>query len=612
MPAAFSTVAPCVKEKSYTTMSATRNFSIIAHIDHGKSTLADRFLELTGTVERRKMKEQFLDQMDLEREKGITIKMQPVRMRYTKDGQEYILNLIDTPGHADFSYEVSRSLAAVEGAILLVDATKGVQAQTLAHLHHAQEQNLVIVPAVNKIDSPLARTEEVAKEIASLLQVEESEILRISAKEGTRIQELLDAIIQRVPAPKGEADKPLRALIFDSVYDSFRGIIAYVRVMEGRVQGGEKISFCATKAQGQVKEVGYFLPQQAVGSFLSAGDIGYVATGLKDPKEVRIGDTITHEKDRVIALEGYQTPKPMVFASLYPQDVDDFDILKTALAQLQLNDPSFVFEQEAKEALGRGFRCGFLGVLHSEIIAERIQREFHIEMVVSRPSVEFHITDKMGKEHAVRTPADWLDANAIGEVAEPMAKLEVIAPVESFSFISQLLLQREGIQLGVINLAQDRLLLSYRIPLREIVGDLHDQLKSASKGLASMDYEVQEWESADVVKLEIHVAGKNEEALSIIVPRHKAYNEGKMLLEKLKDSLPKQQFEVALQAVTDGRVIARETIKAQRRDVTAPLYGGDVTRKRKLLEIQKKGKKELKAKGRVIIPTRVFLDLFRT
>ena len=605
----------CFKENSGAypkTMSNIRNFCIIAHIDHGKSTLADRFLELTGTVERRKMKEQFLDQMDLEREKGITIKMQPVRMRYAKDGQEYILNLIDTPGHADFSYEVSRSLAAVEGAILLVDATKGVQAQTLAHLHHAQEQDLVIVPAVNKIDSPLARTEEVVKEIEALLQVEESEILRISAKEGTQVQELLDAVIQRIPAPQGEAEKPLRALIFDSVYDSFRGIIAYVRVVEGKVQGGERVSLLATGAQGQVKEVGYFIPQQVVGSLLSAGAIGYVATGLKDPKEVRIGDTMTHEKDRVLALEGYQTPKPMVFASLYPQDVDDFDILKTALSQLQLNDPSFIFEQEAKEALGRGFRCGFLGVLHSEIIAERVQREFHIEMVVSRPSVEFHITDKAGKEHSVKTPADWPDANAIGEILEPICRLEVISPVESFSPISQLLLQREGVQLGVTDLAQNRLLLAYRIPLREIVGDLHDQLKSASKGLASMDYEVTSLEKADVVKLEIHVAGKNEEALSAIVPANRAYNEGKVLLEKLKDSLPAQQFEVALQALVQGRVIARETIKAQRRDVTAPLYGGDVTRKRKLLEIQKKGKKELKAKGRVIIQTRVFLDLFRT
>jgi GTP-binding protein LepA len=539
--------------------------------------------------------------------------MQPVRMMY----QEYILNLIDTPGHADFSYEVSRSLAAVEGVILLVDATKGVQAQTLAHLHHAQEQDLVIVPAVNKIDSPLARTEEVVQEIASLLQIEESEILRVSAKEGTRVQELLDMVIQKVPAPHQETAKPLRALIFDSVYDSFRGIIAYVRVVEGTVQAGAKISFCGTNAQTQVKEVGYFLPQQVVGSFLCAGDIGYVATGLKDPKEVRIGDTViksqsSNLKSQNLALPGFQVPKPMVFASFYPQDVDDFDILKTALSQLQLNDPSFVFEQEAKEALGRGFRCGFLGVLHSEIIAERVQREFHIEMVVSRPSVEFHIIDKAGKELHVRTPADWPNANTIGEIQEPICKLDVISPVESLSSITLLLLQREGVQLSVTDLAPNRLLLSYRIPLREIVGDLHDQLKSASKGLASMDYEVTELQKADVVKLEIHVAGKNEEALSVIVPRHRAYQEGKTLLAKLKDSLPAQQFEVALQAFEEGRVIARETIKAQRRDVTAPLYGGDVTRKRKLLEIQKKGKKELKAKGRVVIPTRVFLDLFRS
>ncbi|MBI4138007.1 MAG: elongation factor 4 [Candidatus Wildermuthbacteria bacterium] len=585
-----------------------RNFCIIAHIDHGKSTLADRFLELTHTIEKRKMKEQFLDQMDLEREKGITIKMQPVRMDY----KGYALNLIDTPGHVDFTYEVSRSLAAVEGAILLVDATKGVQAQTLANLALARKQGLVIIPAINKIDSPLAKTQEVAAEVSKLLGVADQEIYRISAKEGTNVQELLDGVVEKVPPPKGNAQAPFRALIFDSTYDAFRGIITFARAVDGEISTGQKIFLLASGAEGAAKEVGYFIPQETQKDKLFCGEIGYIATGLKDSNDVRIGDTIAGVKTGVLPLEGYRTPKPMVFVSFYPQAVDDFDALKAALIQLKLNDPAFSFDMESKEALGRGFRCGFLGVLHSEIIAERVQREFGIDMVISRPSVEFRLIGKDGKEISVKTPVDWPDEQKIERMQEPWAMLDVLAPAAYLSQISQLVLSIGGVQGTVEDFGEGRLLAKYEIPLRQIVADLYDKLKSVSQGMASMDYEVAEWRPADLVKLEIWVAGKSEDALSAIVPRDSAYREGKNLVAKLKEVMPPQMFEIALQAVSGGRVIARETISAQRRDVTAPLYGGDVTRKRKLLDRQKRGKKELKEKGRVVIPPRVFLDLFRS
>jgi len=585
-----------------------RNFVIISHIDHGKSTLADRFLELTQTIEKRKMRDQVLDQMDLEREKGITIKMQPVRMNY----QGYVLNLIDTPGHVDFSYEVSRSLAAVEGAILLVDATKGVQAQTLANLTLAKKQGLVIVPAVNKIDSPLARTVEVKKEVAKLLGVKEEEVSCISAKEGTGVRELLEAVIKKVPAPKGRKEGLLRALIFDCLYDSFRGIVAYVRVMDGEVKTNDKVSFLQTKAEGSVKEVGYFLPGEHQTDILKTGEIGYVATGMKEAERVRIGDTITAKKAGVEPLLGYQSPKPMVYASLYPQDIDDFDALKAALSQLKLSDPSFTFESESKEALGRGFRCGFLGVLHSEIIAERIQREFAIEIVISRPSVEFQVKTERKEQFSVKTSTDWPDGEKVLLVKEPWVRLEVILPRDFFAQVTQLILTLSGFSTGVTDLGKERLLAVFEIPLRLVIADLYDKLKSVSQGMASMDYEILGWRPADLVKLEIWTAGENQDALSIIVPRKDAYKEGKTIVEKLKNILPPQLFEVALQAVVEGRITARETLKAQRRDVTGALYGGDVTRKKKLLERQKKGKKELKAKGKVNIPSKVFLELFRS
>ncbi|MDO8474045.1 MAG: translation elongation factor 4 [bacterium] len=592
-------------------MSNIRNFCIIAHIDHGKSTLADRFLELTGTVERRKMKEQFLDQMDLEREKGITIKMQPVRMRYTKDGQEYILNLIDTPGHADFSYEVSRSLAAVEGAILLVDATKGVQAQTLAHLNHAKAQGLAIIPCINKIDSPLARIEEVAKEIMKLLSITQEEIFRISAKEGIGIKEVLHAVIDTVPAPRGEESKPFRALIFDSRFDAFKGIVAFVRVVDGSLLPHEKILLLGTDVESLVKEVGSFSPAETLEESLHAGEIGYIATGIKEPARVRIGDTISKGKN-VEILTGFQIPKPVVFVSLYPQDPNEFDALQDALSKLKLNDPALSYAIESKEALGRGFRCGFLGVLHSEIISERIEREYKIQMVISRPSVEFSIVANNGKVLSVKVPSDWPEPNMIKSMEESWAEVEVITPGTFLSATLQFLRGFEGSKSEVEDLGEEKFLLRYEMPLRELIGDFHDKLKSVTQGMASMDYRILGMRPANLVKLEFRIAGAIEEALSMVVPESRAYQEGKKVVEKLKEVLGPQLFEVALQATVGSKILARETISARRKDVTAPLYGGDVTRKNKLLEIQKKGKKELKAKGRVVIPTRVFLDLFRT
>ncbi|MBI1984986.1 MAG: elongation factor 4 [Candidatus Wildermuthbacteria bacterium] len=594
-----------------------RNFCIISHVDHGKSTLADRFLELTGTVEKRKMREQFLDQMDLEREKGITIKMQPVRMLWhpggpeRSEGREIVLNLIDTPGHADFSYEVSRSLAAVEGAVLLVDATKGVQAQTLAHLSHAKNQGLFIIPCINKIDSPLARIEETAREIEKLLSVDSRDIFRISAKEGTGVKELLDAIIQKVPSPKGEEAKPFRAVIFDSRFDAFKGIVAFVRVVDGTLLPNERFTLLGTQAEGVVKEVGYFSPKEVSQSTLHSGEIGYVATGIKEPEKVRIGDTIAKSKN-LEALPGFQIPKPVVFVSLYPQDPNEFDALKDALSKLKLSDPSFTYDVEAKEALGRGFRCGFLGVLHSEIITERIQREYKIEMVVSRPSVEFSILSNKGEILSVKTPSDWPSPNVIQSMEEPWAQVEVIVPGNFLSQVLQFLRGYEGNQLGVDDLGEEKFLIRNEMPLRELIGDFHDKLKSVTQGMASMDYQIGSMRKANLVKLEFRIAGETEEALSMVVPDSRAYQEGKKVVEKLKEVLPPQLFEVALQAVVGSKVLARETINARRRDVTAPLYGGDYTRKKKLLEIQKKGKKELKEKGRVTIPTHVFLDVFRT
>lgn len=578
------------------------NFCIISHIDHGKSTLADRFLELTESVASRKMRDQYLDSMDLEREKGITIKMQPIRMKY----KDYILNLIDTPGHVDFSYEVSRSLAAVEGAVLLVDATKGVQAQTLANLELAQKQKLVIIPVINKIDSAQANIKETTKEVAELLKITEEEIIKISAKSGANVEAVLKRIIEKVPVCSEEnIEKPFRALIFDSIYDSYKGVVAYVRAVEGKVKKEDNLRLIAAEKSFGIKELGYFLPEFSPQIKLEAGEIGYIATGIKEPGLVRVGDTITLKTEAgYLPLAGYEEPKPMVFASLYPADSDDFDLLKDALQKLKLNDPSLVFEIENKEALGRGFRCGFLGALHAEIISERLLREFDLELIVSAPSVVFKANRKF-----VYSASDW--PKIAEETEEPWVLMEIITPLDYMGRIMELAGKTRGIYKKTKYISQERLILIYEMPLREVIVKLYDKLKGVSQGFASMNYRFLDYRSSELVKMDILIAGEPEPALSKIVPKEKAQEEGKELVLKLKESLPAQQFSVALQAAIEGKVIARETIKAKRKDVTGSLYGGDYSRKRKLLEKQKKGKKRLKEKGKVNISTKTFLEIFK-
>jgi len=605
-------------------------------------------LELTNTIPPEKMRPQYLDSMDLERGRGITIKMHPVRMEY----EGYIFNLIDTPGHVDFSYEVSRSLAAVEGVILLVDATKGIQAQTIANLELAKGQNLVIIPAVNKIDSPQARTAETKTDLAKLLDISENEIFEISAKYGTNVERLLQAVIEKIPCPKGNSEKPLRALIFDSKYDSFKGVIAFVRMVDGKVLPGDEIFLIQTKTEGEAKEVGYFKPELVGTQGLKAGEIGYIATGIKEPEKVRVGDTITKISNfqllssaaaerrgrrdlslrppisKLEALPGYQEPKPMVFASIYPGNPDDFETLKTALSKLKLNDASLCFEMEIKEVLGRGFRCGFLGTLHAEIVSERLRREFGLDLVISNPQVLYKIIDKKGKEIFVYSPGDWPPESEIKEALEPWVKLEVMTPTNFMGEISELLKNSEGNFIETKYFSFDtraaakgeeedlssstKLLLIYGVPLKEIIVGFYDKLKGMTQGFASMNYEILSWRPGDLVKLEILIAGKKEGAFSKIVSAKKAIEEGRRQVEKLKEVLPSQLFQVSLQAAINGKIIARETIKAKRRDVIAPLYGGDYTRKRKLLEKQKKGKKELKEKGRLRIPPKVFLEMFKS
>jgi GTP-binding protein LepA len=576
-----------------------RNFVIISHIDHGKSTLADRFLELTSSVLSRKMRPQFLDSMDLEREKGITNKMQPVRMKFDK----YILNLVDTPGHVDFSYEVSRSLAAVEGAVLLVDAGQGIQAQTLANLELAQKQNLFIIPVVNKIDLPQANVEQAVDEIAKLLKVKQEEVIKISAKNGTNVEQVLKAVIDKVPSPKIKKEKPFRALIFDSIYDQYKGVITYVRVVDGEVKKTDKIKFLAAKASADIKELGFFNPEFAPQEKLCAGEIGYIATGIKEPGKVKVGDTIATSD--VEPLPGYKEPKSMVYASLYPENPDDFDLLKDALFKLKLNDPSLVFEQEAKESLGRGFKCGFLGTLHAEIISERIRREFGLGLIISSPSVVYKSDGKF-----IYSATDWPDSSDKAE--EPWVLLEVITPNRYVGKIIETLRNLRANYIKTDYLSSERAVLVYEVPLREIIVNLYDKIKSVSQGYASMNYKFLDFREANLVKMDILIAGRKESAFSKIVPKEKAFTEGKALIRKLKETLPAQQFSVALQAVIGANVIARETIGARRKDVTGYLYGGDYSRKRKLLEKQKKGKKKLKEKGSIRVPPEVFLEIFKT
>lgn len=585
-----------------------RNFCIIAHIDHGKSTLADRMIEITHTVEDRKMKEQLLDTMDLERERGITIKLQPVRMKF----KEYILNLIDTPGHVDFQYEVSRSLAAVEGAVLLVDATKGVQAQTVANLYHAIEQGLEIIPVVNKIDLPNAEVAKSKKEIVHLLGCREEDILEASGKTGEGVENILEKIVEKIPQPKGSQEKPLRALIFDSKYDTYKGVLAYVRIVDGKIRAEEKILTMATKQDSSVIEVGYFKPNLEKTPELSAGDIGYIATGFKTVEDCRVGDTIVLEKsqDGVQALAGYKEITPVVYASLYPKEGDDYNFMRDALGKLKLNDAAFAFEPEANLALGRGFRCGFLGLLHMEIIQERLKREFEIDPVITTPSVVYEIKSK-NEKIKIFSPLEMPDPSVIESIEEPYAKLDIISPSKFLGGIMELMRNTRAEYKNTEYIDAERLILTFEAPLTDVIIDLHDKLKSASSGYASMNYEIIGNRPNKLVKLDILVAGDKIDAFSRIVPEEKAFSEGKATVEKLKDVIPRQNFVIALQAAVGAKILARESVKAFRKDVTAKLYGGDITRKRKLLEKQKKGKKKMTNIGRVEIPSSAFLAVLR-
>jgi len=608
-----------------------RNFVIIAHIDHGKSTLADRFLEITGAVEKDKMQEQFLDSMDLEREKGITIKMHPVRLIYNKPQSQilnlksqilqcndsYILNLIDTPGHIDFTYEISRALACVEGALLLVDATQGIQAQTLFNLEQARKQNLKIIGAVNKIDMPYADVEQAVKELASILQVEEAEISLVSGKSGQNVEGLLQRMIKEVPAPKIEQDSCFKALIFDSKYDSFSGVVAFVRVFGGAIKTGDKIYLINQKREAIVKEVGYFFPKLTLVDALFAGEIGYIKTGIKEPVDVKVGETIIKVSDSGYLNEkpliGYKEPQPVLYLSLYPSIADDFTLLKDALEKLKLNDPALSFQVETKMVLGRGVRIGFLGSLHAEIAMRRLKNEFGLDLIVSVPQTIFKVIDKKGKESIVSSPADWPDLSFIQEIQEPIARIEIVTPSAFLSRIFRILPDFDIILLETKNLTVAKTLLIAQAPLREIVtGSFYETIKSVSEGYGSFSFEQTGFQLADLVKIDILVAGEKQDPLAKIAPRKSAFFEARKLLQKLKGLLPPQQFAVALQAVVGGKVIARENLRSLRKDVLAPLYGGDITRKRKLLDIQKKGKKELKEKSRVNISAKVFFELFRS
>lgn len=596
-----------------------RNFCIIAHIDHGKSTLADRLLELTKTVEMRKMKEQLLDQMDLERERGITIKLQPVQMHYTYQGTEYMLNLIDTPGHVDFHYEVSRSLAAVEGAILLVDATKGVQAQTLANLYLAIEQGLEIIPVINKIDLPNAQVEKTKKEIIHVLGCEEEDILLASGKTGLGVQVVLERVIERVPGPNGDEEAPLRALIFDSVYNTYKGVVAYVKVVDGSVKRDDVLHMLGTEKEGVTVEVGLFHPNLVATDVLRAGDIGYVATGLKAVADCRVGDTVTwKKKDRdqtvVERLPGYKEIRPAVYASMYPVDGDDYTLMRDALDKLKLNDAAFTFEPESNQALGRGFRCGFLGLLHLEIIQARLEREFSLVPTITTPSVVYEMKIR-GEEKNIPlySPVDLPDPASIEAMYEPYVALSIVVPSEYLGNVMQLCQSIRADYKNTEYIDEERVLLSFEAPLMDVIVNFHDDLKSASSGYASMNYELIGYRESDVIKLDILVANEPVDAFARMVPKRDAHSEGKRVVEKLKEVLPRQNFAVALQAAIGGKVIARETIAAYRKDVTGYMYGGDFSRKKKLLEKQKKGKKKAKemGQGRVSIPSSAFLAVLK-
>lgn len=600
--------------------SHTRNFCIIAHIDHGKSTLADRMLELTGTVQKRDMQAQLLDSMDLEREKGITIKLQPVRMQWRlsmslEKNDSYVLNLIDTPGHVDFSYEVSRSLAACEGAVLVVDCSQGIQAQTLANVYLAIEAGLEIIPVLNKIDLPAADPERVAAEVSSLLGCSPESILRVSGKTGAGVTELLDAIVEQIPPPKGDPEAPLRALIFDSIYDIHRGVILFVRIVDGQIKRHDSLRLMATGATGLAVETGIFAPKQTAEPLISTGQIGYIVTNLKSISEARVGDTVTTNEGqnqptlKVAALSGYRQVKPFVFAGFFPTSNEQYPLLKDALEKLKLNDASLVYEPESSQVLGFGYRVGFLGLLHLDIIRERLEREYGLDMVVTSPSTDYIVKETGGAERSIRNAADLPDPSFIEEIREPWIKGEVVVPGDYIGGVIQLINRIRGVQKNLSYLDETLALINFEAPLANVLTDFYDSLKSVTSGYGSFNYELADYRRENLVRLDILVAGDMVDSLSMITHKDEAYRAGKEIVEKLKTIIPRQSFEVSLQAAIGGKFIAREDVKAVRKDVIAKLYGGDVTRKNKLLDKQKRGKKRMKRVGKVDIPAEAFMIL---
>ncbi len=599
-------------EPAKTDPSLIRNFCIIAHIDHGKSTLADHLLQLTGVVDDRSMRAQYLDRMDIERERGITIKSQAVRMPWESLGQTYALNMIDTPGHVDFTYEVSRSLAACEGAVLLVDAAQGIEAQTLANLYLAMENDLEIIPVLNKIDLPAAQPEKYAEEIASLIGCDPGDILKVSGKTGVGVDELLDKIIERIPHPVGDPNAPARAMIFDSVYDSYRGVVTYVRMIDGSLSPREKIQMMSTRAVHELLEIGVSSPEPEATKGLGVGEVGYLITGVKDVRQSKVGDTVTtSSKPAEQALKGYAEPMPMVFSGIYPIDGSDYPVLREALDKLKLSDAALVYEPETSVALGFGFRCGFLGLLHLEIVTERLEREFGLDLIATAPSVIYEVTMEGGKEITVTNPSEY-PGGKIKKVLEPMVKATILSPKDYVGTIMELCQERRGNMIDMQYLGEDRVQLRYSLPLAEIVFDFFDHLKSRTKGYASLDYEESGLAEGDLVKVDILLQGDQVDAFSAIVHRDKAYAYGVMMTGKLRELIPRQQFEVPIQAAIGARIIARESIRAMRKDVLAKCYGGDISRKRKLLEKQKEGKKRMKMVGRVEVPQEAFIAALST
>ncbi|MCI6189320.1 MAG: translation elongation factor 4 [Clostridium sp.] len=590
-----------------------RNFSIVAHIDHGKSTLADRLLELTGTLTKREMEAQVLDNMEIEKERGITIKSQAARLIYKgKDGEEYILNLIDTPGHVDFTYEVSRSLAACEGALLVVDATQGIQAQTLANCYLALDNNLEIAPVINKIDLPSQRAEEVKQEIEDVIGIEAEDAPMISAKTGLNVEDVLEEIVQKLPPPQGDENAPLKALIFDSVYDSYKGVVCFIRVFDGEVKPGTKIKFMATESTCEVVEVGVFTPKMMAIDKLSAGDVGYICGSIKNVRDARVGDTVTEaERPTKEPLPGYKPAIPMVYSGIYPVDGAKYDELKEALEKLQINDAALNFEPETSVALGFGFRCGFLGLLHMEIIQERIEREFNLDIITTAPSVIYKVTKTDGEVIDITNPTNLPKPTEISYMEEPVVKASIIAPKDYVGSVMELCQERRGSYINIEYIEETRAVIYYDIPLNEIIYDFFDTLKSRTRGYASLDYEFKGYTRTELVKLDILLNGDIVDALSMIVPAERAYHKGRGIAEKLKEIIPRQMFEVPIQAAIGSKIIARETVKAMRKDVLAKCYGGDISRKKKLLEKQKEGKKRMRQVGSVEVPQEAFMSILK-